>query len=95
MENCHYKVYVGVDVHRREHKVAIMPITLLRCSESNWKQVKFLNIKNDFRDFRRLDSAITEHILSPEDAVIAVDHTGGHYSVAVAAYTSCFFSRSW
>jgi len=80
MENCHYKAYVGIDVHRQEHKVAIVPIALLHRSESNWKHVKLLNIKNNSGDFNRLDTAIREHILCPKEAVVAVDHTGGHYS---------------
>ena len=80
MENHQHKVYVGVDVHRQEHRVAIMPIALLHRLESNWKQAKFLDIKNNSSDFELLDAAIREHILCPDEAAIAVDHTGGHYS---------------
>jgi len=80
MENCHHKVYVGVDVHRHEHRVAIMPIAFLHRSGSKWKQAKFLTIKNDSGSFKRLDAAIREHLVYPDEAVIAIDHTGGHYS---------------
>lgn len=80
MKNHHHKVYVGIDIHRQEHRVAIMPIALLHRSESNWKEAKFLDIKNNSSDFDRLDSAISEHILCPNEAVVAIDHTGGHYS---------------
>ena len=80
MESHHHKVYVGVDVHRQEHRVAIMPITLLHRSESNWKEAEFLDIKNNSHDFELLDSAIREYILYPDEAVVAVDHTGGYYS---------------
>lgn len=57
-----------------------MPIALLHRSESNWKEAKFLDIKNDSSDFELLDAAIREHALCPAEAVVAVDHTGGHYS---------------
>ncbi len=80
MEKRHHKVYVGVDVHHQIHRVAIMPIALLHRSESNWKEAKFLDIKNDYADFDRLDVAIREHVLCSNEAAIAVDHTGGHYS---------------
>ena len=80
MENFCYKVYVGVDVHRQEHRVAVMPIELLQHSEANWKKAKFLDIKNNSADFERLGIAIGEHITRPDEAVVAVDHTGGHYS---------------
>ena len=80
MKNDQHKVYVGIDVHHQEHRVAILPVTLLHRSESDWKQVKFLDINNNSNDFDRLDAAIKEHILCPDEASIAVDHTGGHYS---------------
>jgi transposase len=80
VENHHHKVYVGIDVHRQKHRVAVMPTALLLRSESSRKEAKFLDIKNNSTDFERLDAAIREHITSPDEAVIAVDHTGGHYS---------------
>jgi len=80
VENHHHNVYVGIDVHRQQHRVAIMPIALLHRSESSWKEAKFLAIKNNSGDFELLDAAIREHALSPDEAVIAVDYTGGHYS---------------
>jgi transposase len=79
MENCRHKVYIGIDIHRREHTVAIMPATFLHNSKVTWKEPEFFNIKNNLTDFQHLDSAIREHILNPNEAVIAVDHTGGHY----------------
>ena len=80
MENRQHKVYVGIDVHRQEHRVAIMAMALLQRSESNWKEAKFLDIRNKSSDFELLDAAIREHILCPDEVVVAVDHTGGHYS---------------
>ena len=80
MERNYHNVYVGVDVHRQKHRVAIMAIALLHRSESNWKEAKFLDIKNDSNDFKLLDAAIRQHALCPDEAVVAVDHTGGHYS---------------
>ena len=74
------KVYVGIDVHRQEHKVAIMPLSILECSEQDWRRAKLLAIRNNASDFEQLDTAITEYAPCPDEVVIAVDHTGGHYS---------------
>ncbi len=80
MDTNHRKLYVGIDVHRESHKVAVMPIALLERPGAVWKKVKPLNIKNDIDDFERLNTAIKSHISSTEEVAIAVDHTGGHYS---------------
>ena len=79
MENYH-KVFIGVDVHRQEHKVAIIPMASLHHSDTDWKKAIYLDIRNNRTDFERLDATIREHILCPNEAAIAVDHTGGHYS---------------
>ncbi len=81
-----HKVYVGIDVHRREHRVAILPVALLHKQTLNWKKAKTLVIKNNRDDFERLDAAIREEVLFPEEAVIAIDHTGGHYSEPLVYY---------
>ena len=74
------ELYVGIDIHSREHKVAIIPTPLLERRDKAWRKVKTLSIKNDISDFKRLNTAISSHISSPEEVTIAVDHTGGHYS---------------
>jgi len=80
------KLYVGIDIHSREHKAALVPIDLLEGSGAAWRKVKPLNINNDIGDFERLDRAIRSHISSTEEAAIAVDHTGGHYSEPVVHF---------
>ena len=40
----------------------------------------FLNIKNEVSDFHRLQSTISRYCSDPDQAAIAVDCTGGHYS---------------
>ena len=85
MENGH-KVYVGIDVHRQEHTVAIMPATLLHNHKVNWKEPESFKIKNNSTDFEHLDIAIRKHVLYPNEAVIAIDHTGGHYSEPVVHF---------
>jgi transposase len=71
-------LYVGIDVHSREHKVAIAPSSLLERSMS-WKSAKFLNIRNNARDFARLEKAIKSKTANPNDVTCIVDATG-HYS---------------
>jgi transposase len=75
-----HKLYIGIDIHSREHKAALVPIALLEGPDVAWRKVKPLNIKNDIADFERLDAAIRSYIASTKEALIAVDHTGGHYS---------------
>ena len=79
------KLYVGIDVHSREHKAAVVPVALLEFGEA-WKKVKPLSIKNNISDFERLDAAIRAHLSSAEEAAIAVDHTGGHYSEPIVYF---------
>jgi len=80
------KLYVGIDVHSREHKAALIPRALLNQPGSAWKNVKPLDIKNTVADFDRLHAAIVSHISGIDEAVIAVDHTGGHYSEPLVHY---------
>jgi len=80
MKDNQRKLYVGIDVHSREHKAAVIPMALLKCPGASWRKVKPLSIRNNIADFERLDTAIRSHISSTEEVAIAVDHTGGHYS---------------
>jgi len=74
------KLYVGIDIHSREHKAALLPMALLECPGAAWRKVKPLTIRNNIADFERLDTAIRSHVSSTEEVVITVDHTGAHYS---------------
>ena len=80
------KLYVGIDVHSREHKAAVIPIALLEQPGATWRKAKPLNIRNNIADFERLDTAISSHISSTDEVVIAVDHTGGHYSEPIVYF---------
>ncbi|MFC1983991.1 transposase [Chloroflexota bacterium] len=80
------KLYVGIDVHSREHKVAFLPIALLEQPGAVWTKGKSLGIRNDITDLERLDTAIRSRISSPEEVAIAVDYTGGHYSEPIVYF---------
>ncbi len=80
------KLYVGIDVHAREHKAVVIPVGLLELSGAAWKKVRPLSIQNDLNSFERLDMAIRSYISSAEEVAIAVDHTGGHYSEPIVYY---------
>jgi len=86
MKDNQRKLYVGIDVHSREHKAAVLPIALLEQSGAAWKKAKLLGIKNNIADFERLDTTIRSHISSTEEVAIAVDHTGGHYSEPIVYF---------
>jgi len=80
-----HSVYVGIDVHRILHKVAVVPASTYLNSPSAWKQVTCFDIGNNADDFEGLIVAIQSYASHPEDAAIAVDLTG-HYSDPVVYY---------
>jgi len=86
MESRLRKLYVGIDIHCREHRAALLPLALLERADGSWKKVKPLTIRNNASDFQRLDTAIGSHVSSPLDVAIAVDHTGGHYSEPIVHF---------
>ena len=88
MKDYKRKLYVGIDVHSREHKVALAPVTVLEEHGAQWKRSRTLSIRNNIDDFMRLDAAIMTHVESAEEVAIAVDHTGGHYSEPIVNFLS-------
>ena len=67
MKDKERKLYVGIDIHAREHKVALVPIALLEQPGASWRKVKPLSIKNNISDFERLDTAIRSYISYPRE----------------------------
>ena len=86
MHNNLRKAYVGIDVHSREHKAAVIPVTVLEQPGTQWKNTKPLSLKNNIVDFERLHSLIMQHAGQASEVAIAVDHTGGHYSEPLVHY---------
>jgi len=80
------QLYVGIDIHAHEQKVAIVPSFLFEQHGTLWKKIKTINIKNQRDDFNHLDNMIKEQVNNKEDAIIAVDHTGGHYSEPIVYF---------
>lgn len=80
------KLFVGIDIHAREHKAAIIPMNWFDKQDAMWKKVQPLSISNDYASFENLDEAIRTQINDLKDVVIAVDHTGGHYSEPLVHY---------
>ncbi len=80
------KLYVGIDVHSREHKVALIPVALLECHGAEWKKAASISIRNNIDDFERLDTAIKSHISTADEVAVAVDQTGGHYSEPIVYF---------
>ena len=86
MVNVDHRVYVGIDIHSRKHRVGIMPRTLLEREDAAWRNTETFIIENKIDDFQHLDAAIKSHSASPEQVAIAVDHTGGHYSEPIVYF---------
>ena len=74
------RLYVGVDVHKEKHVVALIPAPLLPNRVDNWEEVKLLTITNNIDSYNRLNEVISSYISAPDEAAIAIDYTGGHYS---------------
>jgi hypothetical protein len=72
------KLYVGVDVHLKQHIVSIVPITMFQDNKTVWKKTKSITIGNNRHDFEYLDLLLKSQDISAEQVSIAVDHTGGH-----------------
>lgn len=81
-----HKLYVGIDVHRIEHRAALLPLSLLEQPGNLWRKVVPLSIRNHAGDFEKLEAAIRSYCRHPDEAIIAVDHTGGHYSEPLVAF---------
>ncbi len=80
------KLYIGIDIHSREHKVAFIPIALLEQPGAAWKDSRSLSVKNNIKDFNRLDSVIRSYVSSNDEVTIAIEHTGGHYSEPIVYF---------
>jgi hypothetical protein len=60
--------------------VALIPAPLLPNRVDNWEEVKLLTITNNIDSYNRLNEVISSYISAPDEAAIAIDYTGGHYS---------------
>jgi transposase len=80
------KLYVGVDVHLKQHIVSIVPITMFQDNKTVWKKTKSITIGNNRHDFEYLDLLLKSQDISAEQVSIAVDHTGGHYSEPISYF---------
>ncbi|GAI86883.1 unnamed protein product [marine sediment metagenome] len=81
MERNINKLYVGIDIHSRQHKVALISTDDFSKVSPNWRRARLLTIKNNAEDFNLLTKEIETLVPNPEDVAIAIDHTGGHYSM--------------
>ena len=85
MDNCK-KLYVGIDIHSRQHKVALISTDSLKWEGKFWEKSRTLNIRNSNNDFIRLDNTIKSYNANSDEVAIAVDHTGGHYSEPIVYF---------
>ena len=80
------KLYVGIDVHASKHKVAIIPVHMFERSIEIWEKVSPITIINEYDSFEYLNQSIRTQINDTSDVIIAIDHTGGHYSEPIVFY---------
>ena len=86
------KLYVGIDVHSKEHSAAIIPTSLFTRGDAAWKRIKTIKIINERSSFEYLNKIIRSKVLDPSEVSIVVDHTGGHYSEPIVFFltTQCY-----
>ena len=77
-------VYVGIDIHKEHHVVAIIPIS--KFVDNTWTKVKPFSVSNNRADYDKIIAHITEIESDPASVQIALDHTGGYYSAAIVHY---------
>ncbi|HEY50429.1 MAG TPA: IS110 family transposase [Dehalococcoidia bacterium] len=80
------KLYVGIDIHSREHKAAIVPVGLFQQTSTVWGSIRPIVVKNEYNSFKNLDDSIRSQVCDTSEVTIAVDHTGGHYSEPIVYY---------
>jgi transposase len=80
------KLYIGIDIHKREQKVALLSLSMLRNQPDDWKKTKPLIIRNQITDYELLDSTIKNQVPDIKQISIAVDHTGGYYSAPIVNF---------
>jgi len=86
MADHRHRLYIGIDIHKNEHRAALLPSTVGEQRGRAWQKVESLTITNCAKDFNELDAAIKSYDLSPDEVIIAVDHTGGHYSEPIVSF---------
>jgi hypothetical protein len=47
-------LYIGIDIHRRNQVIAIIPLNVFKRDDNAWKKVKTIAIKNNVNDFESL-----------------------------------------
>ncbi len=71
-----HRIYVGIDVHRAKHIVAMLPSKILEEPGSTWKLTPTFEIENTASDYATLNHRIQEIVKNPKNTAIAVDQTG-------------------
>ena len=80
------KLYVGIDVHLKQHVVSIVPVTMFQDNKTGWKKTRSIKIGNNRDDFEHLDLLIKSQVTNVNQVSIAIDHTGGHYSEPISYF---------
>lgn len=82
------KLYVGIDVHRQKHQVALIPLAALEKPDSTWRKLKTIEIENNEDDFESLCSTISLHVSDVNEVAIIMDYVGQHYSEPLTYFLS-------
>jgi len=80
------KLYVGIDVHLKQHVVSIVPVTTFQDNKTGWKKTRSIKIGNNRQDFEYLDLLLKSQITKVNQVCVAIDHTGGHYSEPISYF---------
>lgn len=72
------KLYVGIDVHKRDQVSTILPVSIFSKKTNDWKKVKPIIIRNNIEDYESLHKTIVSQTADISDISIAVDRTGGY-----------------
>ncbi len=70
------RIYVGIDIHRKFHEVAIIPES--RMQNDVFHDTKTLKVSSNRADFEAIVAEIEQY--HSDSVTVGIDHTGGHYS---------------
>lgn len=80
------ELYIGIDVHLRQHVVTVIPAVKFQENKTGWKKTRSIKIGNNRPDFEYLDSFIKSQVTKANQVCVGIDHTGGHYSEPIGYF---------
>lgn len=82
------RIYVGIDIGYRIHVAAALPFSKFDASSHKdaWRRTRTLHFSSDASGFKQLRLYLDKFSVQPEDFLVILEPTGGHYSMALLTF---------